>query len=172
MSSRTSDSRGLSSGRPCERSAVHDLLGKRGLHLGRKGGIAAGDGDDRVADLLARGLLREVSARALGDRGVGQLGLHERGEEEHLGGVAVALESREHLRPLEARHADVEDRDVRLQKLDLLERVTAVSGLAHELEVGAILDRAHDALAIDGVIVGDQHADALRAGCGGHRRGF
>ena len=124
--------------------------------------------DDRVADLLARRLLREVAARALGDGRVGELGLHEGREEEHLGRVAVALERRQHLRSLEARHADVEDGDVRLQELDLLERVPPVTGLTDELEVRTILDGAHDALAIDRVIVGDQDADALRAGGGGH----
>ena len=49
-----------------------------------------------------------------------------------------------------------------LQALDLLERVTAVAGLADQLEVGPVLDRAHDPLAIERVIVGDKHADALR----------
>ena len=37
------------------------------------------------------------------------------------------------------------------------------AGLADQLEVRPLLDGAHDALAIDRVVIGDEHADTLRA---------
>ena len=67
--------------------------------------------DDRLADLLARGLLREVALGARGDRLVGELGLHEGREEEHLGAEALAAHRRQHLGAVELRHADVEHGD-------------------------------------------------------------
>ena len=72
-----------------------------------------------------------------------------------LGLHPVALERVQHLRALEPRHADVEQRHVGPDALDLVERVAAVLGLAHQLEVGALLDRPDDALAVDRVVVRD-----------------
>ena len=57
-------------------------------------------------------------------------------------------------------HADVEHRDVRLEPLDLVEGVAAVAGLGDQLEVRALLDRSHDPLAVEGMVVGDEHPDA------------
>ena len=45
---------------------------------------------------------------------------------------------------------------------DPLERLAPVAGLADQLEVGPVVDRAHDPLPVDRVIVGDQHGHAVR----------
>ena len=47
-------------------------------------------------------------------------------------------------------------------RADLLERLTAVAGLADELQVGALLDGAHDPLPVDRMVVGDQDPNAFR----------
>ena len=127
-----------------------------GLRLGGERGAAARDRHDRVADLLARGLLREVTLGAGGDGSIGELWLHERREEEDLGFEALAAHRRKHLRAVQPWHADVEHGYLRAQALDLVERVAAVGGLAHKLELGPVFDGPNDALAIDRVIVRDQ----------------
>src|SRR5687767_3045838 len=57
------------------------------------------------------------------------------------------------------RHADVEDDDVRLQLHRLLDRLGAVGGLAHDLDVVARLQDPHEPLPHDRVVVGEQHPD-------------
>ena len=74
---------------------------------------------------------------------------------------ALAAHRGEHLGAVEARHADVEHRDLGAQAPDLLERLAPVARLADQLEVGAVLDRAHDPLAVDRMVVGDQHGHAF-----------
>ena len=66
----------------------------------------------------------------------------------------------QHLGAVEPRHADVEHRDLGARaRWILLERLAPVGGLADQLEVGALVDRAHDPLPVDRVVVGDQDGD-------------
>ena len=142
--------------------ALLDLAREAGLRLGGERGAAAGDRDDRLADLLARGLLREIALGAGGDGLVGELGLHEGREEQDLGRRGPSRRiADEHLGAVEPGHADVEHGDLGAERLDLLQRLAPVGGLADQLEVGALVDRAHDPLPVDRVVVGDEDRDAL-----------
>jgi hypothetical protein len=60
---------------------------------------------------------------------------------------------------VEPRHLDVEQRDVRLEDADLLQRGPAVLGLAHHLEVRSSLQRENDTIPEDRMVVRHIHPD-------------
>ena len=61
--------------------------------------------------------------------------------------------------PLSEGEAHIQDDDVGLQLLDLRDSQASLAALADQLQVRALLDRPHDALTVEGVVVGDEHPD-------------
>ncbi len=148
------------------RLAELDLGGDPGRELRRDHGLAAPGRDDRLAELGVVGRLRDVSGGALGQRLVGGAGVLVAGQQHHLRPQAVALDGADDLEPVESGHPDVDDRHVRLELVDPLERLAPVGARADELEVGPLADRALETLPVDGMIVRDQD----RQPPGAHRR--
>jgi len=132
------------------------------LDLRGEGGTPAGDGRDAVADLLPRRLLREIALRARGDRPVGEVAVEVGREQEDLGVRAVPPNGAQHLEAVQPRHPNVQEGYVGLQVADLIEGVAAVARLADQLEVGALADGPHHPVAVDRVVVGNEHPHPIR----------
>ena len=80
-------------------------------------------------------------------------------------------QAREQLKPVRARHAEVEERYVGAVLVDHPLGRRAVSGLPDDDEPRVVLERAHDAGAEQRVVVGDDHGErrlpvAVSAGSG------
>ena len=124
------------------------------------------DRRDQVA-LLER--LDEVGQGAGVARLLDHLALAEGGEDQHaaqlLGGDDAGR-----LEPVDARHLDVEDRQVGLQLADQLDRLVAAAGLADD-HVALLLEGLAEVHADDGLVLGD-HDSKRQAGilsAGGNR---
>src|SRR4051812_41797485 len=143
--------------------ALVELARESRLDLGRERCAAAGNRGDPVADLLPRRLLRQVSLRTRGYGAVGEVAVEVGGEQQDLRAGAVSADCAEHLEAVQPGHPDVEEGDVGLQLADGLERVATVAGLPHQLEVGALADRPHDAVPIDGMVVGHEYPHPIRS---------
>jgi hypothetical protein len=101
---------------------------------------------------------REVQERKDGQD---DLAVQTGGEEQHPCGEAVTLYGGQHPAALQAGHPHVVDRHVGSKRRDQLERLAARRHLADQLELGTLLDGAHDPFAIDGLVIGDHNADSL-----------
>ena len=114
-----------------------DLGEDAGLQRGVEDALPARDRRDRIADDRAVGLLRPVPGGAGGDRAVDQRALHRGRQHQHPGRELIPAHRLGDVDPLEAGHVQVEDRDVRLQAPDLLQRVSPVAALGDQFEVGS-----------------------------------
>ena len=130
-------------------------------------------GVERGEDLVARSLLGEVANRAGGERLVDDLGLGERGEQDDGHVDPVALEAPQDFQTVECGHPQVQQRDIGPVPSDQAERDLAVAGRAHDAVAPCVGQRPRDAVAIDGMVVGDHDAQRHdgRGGGGGRRRG-
>src|SRR3954454_24689199 len=116
---------------------------------------------DARDELIGRDVLQEEAARARAQRLVDVLVEVERREHEDAGGV-LGIAVRDHLtsglEPVQARHADVHQRHVRLKQLDLLDALLTVDRLAHDLDVGLRVEDHLEARAHERLVVRDQHS--------------
>src|SRR4051794_5106503 len=83
----------------------------------------------------------------------------EGGEHEHVrAGLGAADDASRRLDPVEPRHADVHENDVRSQAARLVDRLLPVAGLAHDVDVGLGAQDHAQAVAHEPLIVGEQDA--------------
>jgi hypothetical protein len=137
------------------------LGGEPRLDLGREHGPAPGDGHDRVADLLASGLLGQIALGAGGHGLVGKLATEVRGQQDDLGDQPIPPHRAQDVEPVQIGHLDVQDGDVRLAALDLVQRLAASARLRDHFQIGTLADRPDHPLAIDRMVVREDDANAL-----------
>ena len=89
-----------------------------------------------IADLVTIGVLAEKRRGALSDALVDGFRRRVRRQQDDGGRKLVALDRVEHLQPVEPRHLEIEQGDVRPQRADLLQGGAPVLGLPDELELG------------------------------------
>src|SRR3954469_7133802 len=129
----------------------------------------AADLDQRLADLLARGVLAEVAGGA-GAQGTGHEVRVEVGADHHdASGGTAARHALAQLDAAEHRHLHVDERDVGTQLRDQPLRLRAVGGLAEQLELGGGRDPPPQAVAIERMVVGHDDADPPLGGAGFHQ---
>ena len=85
-------------------------------------------------------------------------------ENEHLAGRAVAANATRGLQPIHARHGDVHHHHVGAQGNGLRQSLDAVTGLAHDLDVGFLLQQRLETNADNHVIVHQQYAYLAHTG--------
>ena len=154
-----------------------------GQVVGRAGGRLAGDAgaERRVEVRLVRGgaadrldklavgrLLEHVAERARGERLAreGRLGLHR--QHDDLGIGHLGAQRRDRVEARLARHVEVKHEHVGLMAADVAPRGVDVTRLGDDLESVLALQQQPQPAAHDGVVVGEDDADARRRVC--HRR--
>ena len=120
--------------------------------------------EDRVADLVAVGLLRQVAGRAGRERPVHERAVLEGGQEHDAGAAARRDERVEDREAVPVAHPDVEQRHVGLLAEDLALGVLAVRARGHELELEALRDDVDEPGAVDGMVVREDEPDAYAGG--------
>jgi hypothetical protein len=136
--------------------------------------LALRDDADACGELLGRHVLEQEAARAGSQRLVDVLVEVERREHQHPHGrVAAELgHPPRRLDPVELRHADVHQDDVRLELAGELHRLGAVGRLADHVEVVLGVEDHPEAGADEGLVVGDEdarHALTLSRSSSGRR---
>src|SRR5690606_12771475 len=146
--------------------ARQQALGDRRLHQR----AAAGHRTDGAHQLLQRHVLEQVALGPGLEPGQHQLVVVEGGEDDR-GRQRPGL--RQRLQRLEARHrrhAHVHQHDVGSDLRDHLHRLSAVNGLGHHFDPAIKREQGADALAYQGLVIDQAHADGAPgiAGTGGH----
>src|SRR3954470_10295929 len=142
-------------GRAVARDLAHEFLDHRRVQQ-RAAGV---DGADRADELLRRDVLEQVAHRARPHRREHLVLVDEAREDDHARVRPLGANAPDGLDAVDARHDEVHERDVGRQARHRLHRLLAVRGLPHDLDVVLEGQEGAQALADDGVVVGDEHAD-------------
>ena len=137
-----------------------DPAGDRGIqHLapGRRG-------LDRAHQVIGIGALEEIAVRTRAQQGEDVGIILVRGQDQHAHVRERGLDLAGGLDAGDARHLDIEHRDVGMVLADEPERLPAVAGLGHDGDLGVFFQELADAFADDGVVVGKDDADGMRHG--------
>jgi hypothetical protein len=121
-------------------------------------GLPAADREDGVDDAVRVDRLREHRGRAVAPGAPHVLGLQEPPEQHDPRRQPLAPDRRQDRDPVELGHAQVEHRDVRPARADLLQGLLSVGRLAVEPDPGVVLERPHEAGPEQRMVVGDDHA--------------
>src|SRR5262249_48501776 len=119
--------------------------------------VAAARFADRLDEIGGGGLLHQVARRAERGELVHILVVAVGRQHEQLAGQALVNDLSRRLEPVELRHRDVHDDDVRQEFLRELHGLAAVLGLADDLDVGFGGQQGAETLADDGVVVSEQY---------------
>jgi len=79
-------------------------------------------------------------------------------QDQHLYPGQFGPDSHQGVQPADARHAEVQQNQVRLQHSGLLDRLQSVGGLTHHGEVGVAAQHVPEARAQYGMIIGQENA--------------
>ena len=113
-----------------------------------------------VSQITARSASFVRYARTpLGDGAEHDGAVERRGEHDDARRQRLARDRGEHVAAEHARHVLVEDRDVRAQLADLVERRAPVLRRADDLELRALAERADEAVEVDRVVLSDVDGD-------------
>ena len=121
--------------------------------------LPAGDGADRVEELLGRLVLQHEPAGARAERFVDVLVEVERRQDEDAGRGIGGDDAPGRLEPVELGHADVHQDDGRLEAGGLLDRLEAVARLGDDLDVLLAGEQHPKSGAHHRLVVGDEHAN-------------
>ena len=150
-------------------TALLQLTRHAAERLGRQHRAALRDRADRIADLAAVGVLRDVSGRTEAQAFVDVVALGVDGQDEHRArqpALLVGELGQDRVRG-QPRHPQVEHRDVRLRVPDALQRLLPVPGGRDELEIPGALNRRRQPVEVDRMVVGDEYPR-----CIAHHSGF
>ena len=142
-------------------TAAHRLPHHLGGNLWAEGGFPPVDGAHGAHQLIPTGGLEHVAVGPGLEKGehVGVIVVGGEDEHPHLGKAVLDL-----ARSLHAghrRHADIEHRHVRTVFFDQAQRLCAIVRLSDHRDVTGLLQELADALAHDGVVVGQDDADRI-----------
>src|SRR5882724_8173637 len=139
-----------------DRRRLPALFGEHPRRLGTEVALAGVEGAHRGEELAHRAVLDQVAggAGAHDRQDVLLLLVDREGELADLRQLLVDAAYR--LEARQARHGEVDHRHLRPRGARLLDRLQAVRRLGHHLALAALDEQAHQPLAYQGVIVGDQ----------------
>jgi len=122
--------------------------------------LAGGDDADCVQELVRASVLEQEAARARAQSGVDVVVEIEGGENEHprVGQASVCADEPGCFEPVEVRHADIHQHDVREEAAGEVDRFPAVGRFAGELQVVFGGDQGGEAASDGGLVVGDEDA--------------
>jgi hypothetical protein len=125
-----------------------------------QGAARMGDADG-AKDLLARGTLEEVPIGPGADRADDLFIAVERGKDDDPNGARLAAKLPHHLDPIEVRHLEIEQQDIRLEFGRLAHCFGAGADLANDLEVRLSREHGREAIANHRVVVGQEDPDGV-----------
>ena len=120
---------------------------------------------DNLADALqqqvAGGLLQHHAARAQAHGANHVAVVFRRRQNDHARGHRIEIDLFEHAQAVFFRHAQIEQKDIRLQLGEHLRALDAVRGFADDLDVVGALEQLAKAVAEDGMVVRNQDPNRL-----------
>jgi hypothetical protein len=131
---------------------------------GDRGGqqrVPGGDHPDRADELLGRGALEQEAARACREGLIHVLVQVEGGQDHHPGPRARRQELLGGLQAVQVRHPDVHQHHLGPQPPGGGDRLDAVAGLAHHLDVGLGLQDHPEPRPDQLLVVGQQHPEVM-----------
>ena len=136
-------------------------LGEQPRDLGVEVDLARVRGADRLGDLLGLRVLEHVARRAGLERRGDLLLLDEarHGDDLRLG--ELGLDPADRRDAVHVRHQEIHQHDVRREPAGHGHALRAVGRLAHDVDVGQEVEEGAEAHPDDGVIVDEEHANAL-----------
>ena len=120
------------------------------------------DDADGVEDFLPGSAFEEVAFGAGPDGAEDAIVGVEDGEDDDAYVAVVVAKRFQDSQPVHFRHLEVEKEDVGGEGGDVVEGFVAVAGLADDFEVILRVEDGDEAVAYDGVVVGDEDADRFR----------
>src|SRR5439155_16999945 len=147
---------------------VAELLDHRACDRGVEQSVSPRYDPNPGEQLLCGRILEQETARPRSQGLVDILGQTEGREDEDSRGRRAGAESSRGFEAVDARHANVHQHEIGLQPPRRLDRLEAVSGLSHDLDLRIHLEELAKARADERLVVGDDDADAQRAPRGFH----
>jgi hypothetical protein len=119
-------------------------------------------GHDGGNNVVAAGLFRQKSCGAVLDRPIDDRPFSGRGHQQHAGRQLGADHCVGHRDSVETRHLVVEQRNVRRMLANRVERRPAVAHGDHHFRAAVVVERTHQAVPVDRVIVADNNPHPVR----------
>ena len=136
-----------------------NLIEQTARDLARQRGLTVRHPVQERDDPLGRLALQQIPGSAGADRAEKVLLGSGRRQDDDLAPRAGSPQARQRREPVEPRHRQVEQHEIRLETLGELERLRAVGGLADHLESSA-REQGGERVARERVIVGDEDANS------------
>ena len=140
-------------------AAAAQLVEQPSCDLAGEGGFAVRDAAEEGDDPLRRLALQQVAGRAGADRAEQVLLGAGGGQDDDFAAGGRGAQPRQRCQPVEARHREIEQNEVRLELGREPERLGAVGRLADDIEA-ALGEQRREGVAREGMVVDDE--DSLR----------